>query len=547
MTPGACPPLELTSVLNWLRRKSAPGAKLRSDSRMVHTGDIFFALPGLRRQAQSYVGDALKRGASAVLLADSQLEIGVEAGVEAGVEIGVEAGVEAPLLPVAGLASFAGELAAAYLNYPSRRLPVIAVTGTNGKTSVSHWIAQAWSKPAAVIGTLGAGLMGAAQPLEAFGLTTPDAVRLQQMLGDFAEQGASLIAIEASSIGLDQGRLQGLEPAVAVFTNLSRDHLDYHADMHAYAQAKARLFAMLGSARASAAQAQAVINIDDVWARVMIEACPPGCPLWFYSVQDEPDAAKALASQHQAHLLWARHAPADHQSGLQWARFEPGKPKAVDQGQLQLGLMGRFNAANALAVACTLMALGQRTQDAVQSLGALKPVPGRMQCMGTAQTPLVVVDYAHTPDAVAQVLVALRSVTEQRQGRLHCLLGAGGDRDPGKRHAMGALAIKACDRLCLTSDNPRDEDPQVICEALRQGAISVCPEAAHDARRLLVDVDRGSAIDHIIASAAACDVILIAGKGHESYQEVRGHRQHFDDSEHAQHALKRHWPLEVRA
>ncbi|NBQ77850.1 MAG: hypothetical protein EBT99_04250 [Betaproteobacteria bacterium] len=208
--PAAAP---WTSVLHWLRQKAAPGARLRSDSRMVQAGDIFFALPGLRSQPQTYVDDALKRGASAVLLAEAPGDP-----------------LHSAVLPLPALASVAGELAAAYLDYPSRRLPVVAVTGTNGKTSVSHWIAQAWPEPAAVIGTLGAGFIAEAKPLETFGLTTPDAVRLQQLLADLAEQGASLIAIEASSIGLDQGRLQGLEPAVAVFTNLSRDHLDYHPD-----------------------------------------------------------------------------------------------------------------------------------------------------------------------------------------------------------------------------------------------------------------------------------------------------------------------------
>ncbi|MBU6285339.1 MAG: UDP-N-acetylmuramoyl-L-alanyl-D-glutamate--2,6-diaminopimelate ligase [Betaproteobacteria bacterium] len=529
--PAAAP---WTSVLHWLRQKAAPGARLRSDSRMVQAGDIFFALPGLRSQPQTYVDDALKRGASAVLLAEAPGDP-----------------LHSAVLPLPALASVAGELAAAYLDYPSRRLPVVAVTGTNGKTSVSHWIAQAWPEPAAVIGTLGAGFIAEAKPLETFGLTTPDAVRLQQLLADLAEQGASLIAIEASSIGLDQGRLQGLEPAVAVFTNLSRDHLDYHPDMQAYAQAKASLFAMLGAGLAKAGEApslaQAVINADDRWALRMIEACPPGCPLWFYSVQDSPAAAKALASTHQAYLLWAAYTPADHQSMLRWSLFEPGNPEACDQGCLQLGLMGRFNAANALAVACTLMALGQQPQDAIASLSLLKPVPGRMQCIGSSATPLVVIDYAHTPDAVQQVLLALRPVAEQRQGRLHCLLGAGGDRDPGKRHDMGAQAIGAADTLYLTSDNPRYEDPGAICEALKAGALSACPEALQGGKRLHVELDRAVAIDQVIAKAGACDVILLAGKGHENYQEIRGQRLDFDDQTVARQALMTHWSLAGQA
>ena len=515
---------DFQAVLGWMQQHAAAGSKLRSDSRLVEAGDIFFALPGSRSSPQDYVSDALQRGAQAVVIA-----------------------------PVA----VAGDLAAAYLDFPSRKLPVVAVTGTNGKTSITHWIAQAYAKPTAVIGTLGAGFIGERRALETFGLTTPDAVRLQQMLHDFRQEGASLVAMEASSIGLHQGRLQGLEPAVAVFTNLSRDHLDYHDDMHAYAQAKAGLFAMLGHRQGLHATqleratrekpAHAVINADDTWAQTMIDACPRASRLWFYSVEDRPDQAIDLAARHNADLLWASYEPQDRGSGLRWARFAPEQRKATAQGVVQLGLMGRFNAANALAVACTLMALGQSTAQAMCSLHDLSPIPGRMQCIGAPQTPLVVVDYAHTPDAVEQVLRALRPVADQRRGRLHCVLGAGGDRDPGKRHDMAALAIKSCDRLCLTSDNPRYEDPAAICEALRQGAIWVCPEAAYDPARLLVDVDRGSAIEQIIVSADAGDVVLIAGKGHENYQEVRGQRLYFDDCEHARQALARHWSLEVHA
>jgi UDP-N-acetylmuramyl-tripeptide synthetase len=279
----------------------------------------------------------------------------------------------------------------------------------------------------------------------------------------------------------------------------------------------------------------------------MIEACPPGCSLWFYSVQDAPEAAKALASRHQAYLLWAAHTPADHRSILRWSLFAPDSPEACAQGRVELGLMGRFNAANALAVACTLMALGQQPQEAIESLSRLKPVPGRMQCIGASNIPLVVIDYAHTPDALGQVLLALRPVAEQRRGRLHCLLGAGGDRDPGKRHDMGALAIGAADTLYLTSDNPRYEDPAAICEALKAGALSACPGALQHDRRLVVELDRAVAIDQIIARAGACDVILLAGKGHERYQEIRGQRLDFDDQAFARQALVTHWSPAVQA
>ena len=516
-------PARLAPVLQWLSQRVDTRAAMRSDSRMVQPGDLFFALPGLQSAAQRYVSDALERGAGAVLLADDA------------------AHSHRSVFAWSGLANHAGELAAAFAAYPSRKLSVVAVTGTNGKTTVSHWMAQAWSQTAAVIGTLGAGLIDSDQPLESFGLTTPDAVRLQQMLRDFLAQGTSLVAMEASSIGLHQGRLQGLEPAVAVFTNLSRDHLDYHANMQAYAEAKAQLFAMLTPGRS-----QAVVNADDAWAGTMIGACPAGCPLWLFSLQEQADEAQALAARHRAHLLWADYRADDQASQVQWALFAPGNPKAIHQGHKKLALMGRFNAANALAVACSLMALGQSPSEAMQALDRLKAVPGRMQCLGQSQTPLVVVDYAHTPDAIEQVLVALRPVAQQRQGRLHCVLGAGGDRDPGKREAMGAAAMGIADSLCLTSDNPRYEDPEAICEALKKGASGVAG-LARDSKRLFVELDRGLAIDRVIQQAGPRDVILIAGKGHERFQEIQGQRISFDDESRAREALQLHWPLQVQA
>ena len=526
-----------TSALHWLRQKAAPGAKLRSDSRMVQAGDIFFALPGSQTGADRHVDDALERGAGAVLLS-------VQDRSWPGAFTRFDHS-DPRVYRFEQLEAVAGKLAASYLGRPSSKLPVVAVTGTNGKTSVSHWIAQAWPDKAAVIGTLGAGVLDADSgsnhandALEGFGLTTPDAVRLQQMLQDFLDQGARLVAMEASSIGLAQGRLQGLEPAVAVFTNLSRDHLDYHADMQHYAAAKAGLFSML---HASAGAPQAVINADDAWSQVMIDACPENCSLWFYSLEGEPEAARSLAGRFGAPLLCATYQPLEHESLLQWALFEAGASKATAQGQLRLGLMGSFNAANALAVAASLMALGQSADQAMASLPGLKPVPGRMQCFGDSSTPLLVVDYAHTPDAIALVLNALSMVARQRQGRLQCLLGAGGGRDAGKRPAMGAAAMSAADRLCLTSDNPRDEDPRLICEALQQGALSVCPDAAGDDSRLCIELDRGRAIDRLIREAHSEDVILVAGKGHERYQEVRGQRLAFDDRDHVARGLRTHW------
>jgi UDP-N-acetylmuramyl-tripeptide synthetase len=488
---------------------------------------------------------------------------------------------------VPSLHRFVGHLAAAFYGHPSRCIPLVAVTGTNGKTSVSHWIAAHWSAPSAVVGTLGERIFtpeSASEPEPLAGadpsnaaLTTPDAVALQTQLQRVAGRGAQVVAIEASSIGLHQGRLQGCTPTVAVYTQLSRDHLDYHGSMQDYAQAKSTLFRLLGR---SPWGAHAVVHLDDVWTPTMVDACPFGVALLFFGLGEDFDLARARArelaqpSQRSSALLWARLEDGfeDDSQGmrLHWRYIASGgdlRPEPL--GGLQpLSLLGRFNALNALAVAASWIALGRPVKQALEALSGLRPVEGRMERLGGGSAPLVVVDYAHTPDALEQVLIALRPLARRRRGRLICVVGAGGDRDAGKRPLIGAIAVRHADRVCFTSDNPRDENPLQIIEQILSGACAtpdtslrgtegcaaVNPWAHADQAVTSVDaalrhqvvsteVDRAVAIDQTIAEAAQEDLVLIAGKGHESYQEIGGKRLPFNDRQQAALALARHWSL----
>jgi len=468
-------------------------------------------------------------------------------------------------------------------------MPLVAVTGTNGKTSVSHWIAAHWSAPSAVIGTLGERFFnpGSASEAEAIpgadpsgaALTTPDAVALQTQLQCVAGRGAQMVAIEASSIGLHQGRLQGCTPAVAVYTQLSRDHLDYHGSMQAYAQAKSTLFRLLGR---SPWGAHAVVHLDDPWTPTMVDACPSEAALLFYGLGEDFDLARARAGelaqgdQRSVALLWARLEDGVeddfHGMRLRWRYIAPEGDlrHEVLSGLQPLSLLGRFNALNALAVAASWIALGRPVEQALEALSELRPVEGRMDRLGGGSAPLVVVDYAHTPDALEQVLLALRPLARRRKGRLICVVGAGGDRDAGKRPLIGAVAVRHADRVCFTSDNPRSENPLQIIEQILSGAraapnaspretagcAAANPETPDDqtapfgdaALRLQfvsTEVDRAVAIDRILAEAAQEDLVLIAGKGHERYQEIGGQRLPFNDRQQAALALARHWSLKA--
>jgi UDP-N-acetylmuramoyl-L-alanyl-D-glutamate--2,6-diaminopimelate ligase len=390
-----------------------------------------------------------------------------------------------PNVGVAQLKQRAGELAAAFHRRPSEQLWACGITGTNGKTSCSQWLAallEASGTRAGVIGTLGSGYPG---QLAGGANTTPDALELQALLAGFRDSGARAVAMEVSSHGLEQGRVSAVRFRCALFTNLSHDHLDYHGSMEAYAAAKSRLFAMPGLEAA-------VLNLDDALGARLAKELAGRVRVIGYGLQRGADLTVRNGAIESS---WGR-APAN------------------------INAVGTFNALNALGLLGCLVAYGIPFQEAAQELAALPPVPGRMERVG--ERPLVIVDYAHTPDALEKVLGALRPVASARGGRLAVVFGAGGDRDPTKRPLMGAVAAKLADRVVVTSDNPRSEDPAAI---IRQ--IGLGPGIA----------DRAEAIGTAIAEAEESDVVLIAGKGHEAYQEIAGRRHEFSDAAVARAAL----------
>lgn len=476
----------------WLHER-VRGA-LQVDSRKVGAGDGFIAWPGAATDGRRFVAAALAQGASACLVERE--------GAEA---FGFE---RAEIASCARLKAATGPIADAYYESPSKALRVIAVTGTNGKTSSAWWLAWALSKleraglsPSALAGTLGVGRPDA---LEYTGLTTPDPVLLQRRLRELLDEGVKSCVVEASSIGIVEHRLDGTAIDVAVFTNFSQDHLDYHGSMAAYWAAKSALFDWPGLQAA-------VINVDDPRGAWLVEqCCGRGLDVWTVSLR-QPARLQALELAYG-------------ERGLDFVLRE-----GADSVRLSTALVGEYNAANLLGVIGALRALGVPLADAVAAGAELPPVPGRMERVELPGSPLAVIDYAHTPDALQQVLTALRPFAEQRGGRLWCVFGCGGNRDSRKRPLMGAAAQAAADRVLVTSDNPRDEDPRAIVDDILRG---VTPGDA-----VAVEVDRARAIGQALAQAEARDVVLIAGKGHEDYQESCGQRQPFSDQAEARRAL----------
>ncbi len=479
----------------WLHQR-VHGA-LHTDSRRVEAGDGFIAWPGAATDGRRFVSAALQQGATACLVE--------QGGAEA---FGFD---DAAIATYGALKAASGPIAAAYYEQPSQALSVVAITGTNGKTSSSWWLAWALSKlklpalsPSALVGTLGIGLPHA---LQATGLTTPDPVLLQQSLRAFVDGGVKSCVMEASSIGIAEHRLDGTAVRVAVFTNLTQDHLDYHGSMDAYWAAKAALFAWSGLQAA-------VINIDDPRGAQLAEHTRArGLDVWTVSL-------------HQPARLQAQDVGYGAR-GLRWTLREGAQELTLDTT-----LVGEYNVSNMLGVLAALRALGVPLANAVRVCTDLPPVPGRMERVapaGGAPAPLVVVDYAHTPDALEKALAALRPLAEQRGGQLCCVFGCGGNRDVGKRPLMGAAAEAGADRVVLTSDNPRLERPQAIIDDIARG---LKPGSA-----VHVESDRARAIHAAIVQADARDVVLIAGKGHEDYQDAGGVKTPFSDQTHARQAL----------
>ena len=491
------------AIVAHLEALGVPLSDLTADSRAVKMGSVFAAYPGTVRDGRAFIADAIGRGAAAILWERQGFAWNPRWTL--------------PNVAVDGLrARISGIAGEAYGN-PSDALWMAGVTGTNGKTSVSQWIASALDalgRRSAVIGTLGNGLVG--ERSEARN-TTPDAIVLQRLLAEYLRRGARHVAMEVSSHGLDQERVAGIKYDAAVFTNLTRDHLDYHGTMDAYAEAKYRLFSARGLTHA-------VVNVDDEWgARFAGRLAASGLEVVTFGLVPERRGAKR-----------PRLAASDVLLSDAGVRFRVDSEWGA--GTVETAVLGAFNVSNLLAVAGALVAAGVPFAEALSAIAALAPVPGRLERLGGGTAPLVVIDYAHTPDALEKALQALRHVLDSTalrnpsrgRGRLICVFGCGGDRDAGKRPLMGEVAARLSDHVVVTSDNPRNEDPKAIIAQVLAGVPSGRAEAMED---------RQVAIFSALHQAAAGDVVLLAGKGHETYQEIAGNRHPFSDREVAAAAL----------
>ncbi len=467
-----------------LARLGAVPRRVTADSRDVRRGDAFAAFPGAQSDGRRFIGDAVGRGAGAVLWDAAGFAWNSAWAV--------------PQQPVAQLRERLGAIADHVYGHPSQAMWVVGVTGTNGKTSCSQWIAHgldACGRRAGVLGTLGNGLVGALAPALN---TTPDAARLHELLAILKAAGADAVAMEVSSHGLDQGRVNAVAFDVALFTNLSRDHLDYHVTMEAYGAAKAKLLRWPGLAAA-------VINVDDAFGRTLAAA------------RRTAQARTLTFGTHGADIAATRVATTSE--GMVIDVTTPW-----GAGSIEARVVGSFNVSNLLGCLGVLLASEVPLADALAALARVEPPAGRMQRFGGGSAPLVVVDYAHSPDALDKALSALRGNVAAGRS-LICVFGCGGDRDAGKRREMGRTAARLADRVVVTTDNPRSEDPAAIAEAIGIG-IREAEGADYD-----VELDRGDAIRSAIRAARAGDVVLVAGKGHEDYQEAAGVRTHFSDAE----------------
>jgi MurE/MurF fusion protein len=485
---------ELVSQL----RSISPAGALCMDSRQIVAGDVFVACPGLATDGRDFIGDALSRGAVAVL---HEKSLSHEQRQMLG---------DVPAWPVEHLRVVLGDLASAWWGNPSESLTIIAITGTNGKTTTAQWLSAALRADQVRCGTIGTlGVTDVTGQSRAGLLTTPEVLSLHHCLADLLAQGATHVVMEASSIGLDQGRLDAVKIDIGVFTNLTQDHLDYHGDMASYGQAKAMLFKR-------AQLKHAVLNADDPSCALMRSGC--AAPVLTYGMRSSEASLRALdvkpTEAGQCFKL---------SDGLQ----------SVD---IETGFVGAHAVANLLAVAGVLRAIGWSFEKVGNALGQLPAVAGRLEPVRPIargdtleRLPIVLVDYAHTPDALINVLQAVKPLARAQGGRLWCVMGCGGNRDAHKRPLMAQAASAHADQVVLTSDNPRDEDPNAILQAMLGGLTETVA--------VQVEPDRAVAILSAIWKARSNDVVLLAGKGHEHYQEVAGQRYPFDDRQWAQLAL----------
>ncbi len=458
---------------------------LALDSRLVKPGDGFFAYAGGQVDGRHFIDEAIQKGARVIFADAEQFAVTQRDGV--------------PVIAMPHLTAQMGHIVARFYGNPAQQMQMVGVTGTSGKTSCSHFVADVLQQlhiPCGVIGTLGIGLYG---HIQASSLTTPDAITLQQSLAKFLQQQIKIAAMEVSSHSLDQGRVNGINFTVGIFTNLSRDHLDYHGTMEAYGAAKKRLFALTK---------YAVINADDAFGRELIAALHSQQKVLSYS-------ANGAAADVTAKNIFLDHTGIHADIVTPWGT-----------SKIHSRLIGKFNLSNLLAVLTTLCVLDVPLQTALDGLTKVHSVPGRMQTFGGQTRPLIVVDYAHKPDALEKVLLALR---EHCRGKLFCIFGCGGERDRGKRPLMAKIAEQYADQVVVTNDNPRHEKPQDIIAEIMTGFSR--PE------KIIVEQDRSKAIRDVIQCAAAGDCILIAGKGAETYQQVGDEKIPFSDIEQVREIL----------
>ena len=487
--------------------------RLTLDSRAVRPGDTFLAYPGAQADGRKFIAQAIQNGANAVIWEAQNFVWNEDWRIHN--------------LAVNNLRHHVGELANHIYGAPSSKLWMIGITGTNGKTSCAHWLAHvlqslpqsAHGKKTALIGTLGNGFAGALQPTLN---TTPDAVLLHQLLAEYLADGAQAVSMEVSSHALQQGRVNGVKFDVALLTNLSRDHLDYHSNMRNYAAAKARLFEW-------PQLKYAVLNLDDDFGADLVELLrDKKAEIIGYGLTD---AALGMAERLGLRMVYGGTLQMSAQGLSVQVHSSWGS------GTLHSALLGRFNASNLLGVLAVLLVSDIALHDALRELSKVKAVAGRMQTLGSHKLPTVVIDYAHTPDALEKVLQTLREVSAQdneySNSRLICVFGCGGNRDAGKRPVMGAIAARLADVCIVTSDNPRNENPQAIIAAIVAGM-----DDANKINPVEIIEDRAAAITQAIHYARATDTVLVAGKGHENYQEIKGIKHPFSDILIAQLALK---------
>ncbi|HXH55339.1 MAG TPA: UDP-N-acetylmuramoyl-L-alanyl-D-glutamate--2,6-diaminopimelate ligase [Gammaproteobacteria bacterium] len=470
---------------------------LTTDSRQVKPGDLFIAVQGLTVDGRAYIEQAISKGAAAVI-------------------------TERKLI---------GHIAARFFSDPSKQLPVIGITGTNGKTSVSYFIAEIMSyceRSCGVIGTLGTGIFSEKQAFKEICIldsekpdktthdyTTPDAIAVQKTLAVLQQKNVGAVAMEVTSHALDQNRVAGIEFDTVIFTNLTRDHLDYHADMQAYGEVKKKLFTEFQAKNT-------IINLDDVFGYTLFNALKKSQPerdIIGYTTRDKiPTQEIPLNVSIRANnIVLDMH-------GIRASIKTPW-----GEGELQCNLLGHFNVSNILAALAAVCLQGVQLKAVLKAIRLINTVPGRMMRFGgNTEMPLVIVDYAHKPDALAAVLAALR---EHCLGKLWCVVGCGGDRDRGKRPLMAAIGERLSDHLYLTQDNPRTEDPTQIMQEMIQGL--------KNSSKAIVEYDRAKAIQSAIKNAKAEDIIVVAGKGHETYQIIGTEKMPFSDKLVVEAALAR--------